>query len=339
MADTDATKSQYIAWGAQALVTELQAIEAASAKIGEHFADAVDALLQLTGKVVVTGLGKSGHVGRKVASTLASTGTSAFFLHPAEALHGDFGVLQSNDAIIAIAFGGETSEVIEVARYARRIGIPVIGLTGRRNSTLAQLAHYVLDGSVASEADPHNLAPTASSTLAMALGDALAVSLMRARGFAEQDFAALHPGGSLGRKLSLVKDHMQGSIDQVGVALTTNFHDTLQAVTAQNFGIVAVLGSSGELIGAISDGDIRRVLLSRDSEALQLSAAEIMTADPKTIGSQELAIDALRIMNERRITQLFVVDGRKSEASNLSRQTSKLIGIVRLHDLLAANII
>ena len=339
MTNLGTTKSQYVAWGSEAMIAELRAIEAASAKLGEHFAGAVEALLQLTGKVVVTGLGKSGHVGRKIASTLASTGTSAFFLHPTEALHGDFGVLQSNDAIIAIAFGGETSEVVEVARYARRIGIPIIGLTGRNESTLAQLAHYVLDGSVVAEADPHNLAPTASSTLAMALGDALAVSAMRARGFAEQDFAALHPGGSLGRKLSLVKDHMQGRVDEIGILGTTNFHDTLQAVTARNFGIVAVLNPDGRLIGAISDGDIRRVLLKKDADALRLLAAEIMTANPKTIGVHELAIDALRIMNDRRITQLFVVEDETTKAISNIPPPSKLAGIVRLHDLLAANII
>lgn len=320
----------FAAWGRVALEVESDALKAAAHRIGPVFSGAVQAILQSTGKVVVTGLGKSGHVARKIASTMSSTGTSSFFLHPTEALHGDFGMIQKNDCLIAIAFGGETYEVLEVARYARRVGIPVVGITGRLDSTLAQLSHYVLDGSVPREADPFNLAPTSSSTLAMALGDAIAISLMRARGFGEADFANLHPGGSLGRRLSLVRDHMHSGARLPTISPEANFHEVLEGVTSQNFGIVAVVDSQWNLQGAISDGDLRRALLRLDSEALRKSAADLMTANPKTIPSGTLAIDALRIMNERQITQLFVVE---------STTSNQLIGIIRLHDLLAAKIL
>lgn len=318
------------AWGREALLIERDAIDAAAQRIDEAFAGAVQAILNARGKVVVTGLGKSGHVARKIASTLASTGTSAFFLHPTEALHGDFGMMQSNDCLIAIAFGGETQEVLEVARFARRTGLPVIGITGRVESTLAQLSHFVLDGSVEREADPLNLAPSASSTLAMALGDAIAVTLMRARGFSAADFASLHPGGSLGRKLSLVRDHMHTGQRIPKISSDAGFHAVLEGVTSQNFGIVAVVDESGNLLGAISDGDLRRALLRLDGDALRQTAQELMTKSPKTISTTALALDALRIMNEKQITQLFVVDAVSPR---------ELKGIIRLHDLLAAKIL
>ena len=261
---------------------------------------------------------------------LAWSNRIAFFLHPTEALHGDFGMMQSNDCLLAIAFGGETQEVLEVARFARRSGLPVIGITGRIDSSLAQLAHFVLDGSVEKEADPFNLAPSASSTLAMALGDAIAVTLMRARGFSAADFASLHPGGSLGRKLSLVQNHMHTGKQIPTIASTANFHEVLEGVTRQNFGIVAVVNESGKLLGAISDGDLRRALLRLDSKALRQKASDLMTVSPKTITSTALALDALRIMNEKQITQLFVV---------ASGSSHDLVGIIRLHDLLAAKIL
>lgn len=322
--------SDLASWGRDALLVERDALDFAASRIGDAFAGAVEAILNARGKVVVTGLGKSGHVARKIASTLASTGTSAFFLHPTEALHGDFGMMQSNDCLLAIAFGGETQEVLEVARFARRSGLPVIGITGRIDSSLAQLAHFVLDGSVEKEADPFNLAPSASSTLAMALGDAIAVTLMRARGFSAADFASLHPGGSLGRKLSLVQNHMHTGKQIPTIASTANFHEVLEGVTRQNFGIVAVVNESGKLLGAISDGDLRRALLRLDSKALRQKASDLMTASPKTITSTALALDALRIMNEKQITQLFVV---------ASGSSHDLVGIIRLHDLLAAKIL
>lgn len=319
-----------VAWGRQALLAEAKALTDGSHKVGDAFAGAVQTILASSGKVIVTGLGKSGHVARKVASTLSSTGTSAFFLHPSEALHGDFGMMQHTDCLIAIAYGGETHEVLEVCRYARRIGVPVIGVTGSPESTLARLSQYLIDGKVHQEADPLNLAPTSSSTLAVALGDAFAVTLMKARGFSEGDFASLHPGGSLGRKLSLVKDHMHMGESLPTIAEAADFHAVLSGVTAHNFGIVAVINDQGDLVGAVSDGDLRRSLLQNGAKALTCTAKDLMSSHPKTIVETILAIDALALMNDKRVTQLFVMKDEKSQ---------KPVGIVRLHDLLAAKIL
>lgn len=323
---------EFILWGREALDQEAKALSDTALKISETFQLAAETIIASQGKVVVTGLGKSGHVARKVAATLASTGTSAFFLHPSEALHGDFGMLQRSDCLLAIAYGGETNEVLEVCRFARRVGIPVVAITGKPESTLGRLAHFVLDGSVSREADPLNLAPTCSSTVAMALGDALAVSLMRAKGFTPQDFASLHPGGSLGRRLSLVKDHMHSGDKLPTVEATADFHTVLEAVTFHNFGITAVLGDRGSLVGAISDGDLRRALLRLDAAALSCRARDLMSAKPKTIVDSALALDALALMNSgtRPFTSLFV-----TSAANPDRA----IGLVRLHDLLAAKIL
>jgi arabinose-5-phosphate isomerase len=275
-------------------------------------------------------MGKSGHIGRKIASTLSSTGTSSVFLHPAEALHGDFGTLQPGDCLLAIAFGGETSEVLRVAEFARRSHIPVVAITGRADSSLARLADHVLDGSIAREACPLNLAPTTSTTVALALGDALAVALMRARGFTPHDFARLHPDGSLGRKLSLVKQYMREESTIARITPETSFHDVLEAVTRNNFGIVAVLNPAKQLIGAITDGDLRRAVLKHDAKAMGLKASDLMSGTPKTITPEELAVDAVAIMENHKITSLFVVK---------SAHDRELRGLLRLHDLLEAKIV
>jgi arabinose-5-phosphate isomerase len=321
-----------VAWAREALAREAQALTHAASRVGPAFAGAVQAILAARGKVLVTGLGKSGHVARKVASTLSSTGTSAFFLHPSEALHGDFGMMQPADCLIAIAFGGETAEVLEVGRFARRIGVPVVAITGKAGSTLAQLAHFVLDGGVDREADPLNLAPTCSSTVAIALGDALAVTLMRARGFTHTDFASLHPGGSLGRRLSRVQDHMHAEAVLPRVQMTADFHAVLESVTNHNFGITAVVDAQGDLVGAISDGDLRRALLQRGAQALTCTARDLMSPNPTTISPETLAIDAVALMNDRPrpITSLFVT------AEGGGRRP---LGLLRLHDLLAAKIL
>ncbi len=318
----------FVAWGRATLATEAEALGATAARLGPSFADACEAILKRRGKVITTGLGKSGHIARKIASTLSSTGTSAFFLHPTEALHGDFGMIQPDDSLIAIAYGGETQEVLEVARFARRLHVPVIGITGKLESSLATISDYALDGSVVKEADPHNLAPTSSSTVAIALGDAIACALAQAKGFSSGDFAALHPGGSLGRRLSRVADHMHTGVRLPRVREDADFHQTLEAVTAHNFGIVAVVSPEDVLIGAVSDGDVRRALLKLDGAALKCRARDVMTKAPKTVTSDALALDALTLMNEKQITQLFV-----------TCKDGKLAGIVRLHDLLAAKIV
>ncbi len=321
---------QYRSWGQEALQIEAAAIIAGADRLGDDFVSAIQGILSCQGKLIVTGLGKSGHIARKVASTLSSTGTSSFFLHPTEALHGDFGMLQPKDWLLAIAYGGETAEVLEVCRFARRIGVPIVAITGRKESTLATLANFVIDVRCEREADSLNLAPTSSSTLSMAAGDAIAVTLMRARGFSEFDFAALHPGGSLGRKLSLVKDHMKPKESLPLVTADADFHKVLEIVTARNFGIAGVVTASGDLIGAVSDGDLRRALLRSGADALRANASQLMSKAPKTVTNDTLAIDALTLMNEKQITQLFVV---------ASKDTKAPTGIVRLHDLLAAKIL
>ncbi len=325
------------AWGREALECEAQALRDAGARLGAAFEGACEAILRAQGKVVTTGLGKSGHIARKIASTLSSTGTSAFFLHPTEALHGDFGMLQPQDCLIAIAYGGETPEVLEVARFARRLAIPVVAITGKPESSLARLCQFVLDGSVSKEADYHNLAPTASSTVAIALGDAIACAVSRARGFSQGDFANLHPGGSLGRRLSLVKDHMHPLQDVPRVGETADFHAILEAVTTlklkgRTLGIVAILDGGGRLLGAVSDGDVRRALVKMGAQALKCRAADIMTRSPKAIAARALALDAVTVMNEQQITSLFVTADDGADPTNV-------VGLVRLYDLLDAKII
>jgi len=321
---------QIIKVAREAMHAESDAITAAARRLDDNFARVVVELAAISGKVVVTGLGKSGHIARKIAATLASTGTAAFFLHPTEALHGDLGMLSEGDALLAIAFGGETIEVVEVAKHAKRFGRTVIGITGKQESSLARLADFLLDGTISREVCPLNLAPTASTAVTLALGDALAVALMHVKGFSEVDFATLHPGGTLGRKLSTVQEHMRPfDVELFGIQAEANFHDVLAAVTKRNFGIVPVLAKEA-LVGAISDGDIRRALLERGAAALQVKAADLMTRSPKTIFANALALEALRDMEKRQITSLFV---------NSHENPTKLLGIIRMHDLLAAKIV
>lgn len=321
---------EILAAARKAMLAESDAIKASANQVGTELVQAVNEIAVLKGKVVVTGLGKSGHIARKIAATLASTGTPAFFLHPTEALHGDLGMISSGDALLAIAFGGETTEVVEVAKHAKRLGRFVVVISGKKDSSLARLSDVFLDGSVNREVCPLNLAPTASTAVALSLGDALAVCLMHVRGFSEVDFAHLHPGGSLGRKLSTVADHMRRIDDELpSVDSKTHFHGVLEAVTKRNFGIVPVL-ENGALIGAISDGDIRRALLRGGAEALKLVAEDLMTRKPRTTSPEALALEAFKEMESHQITSLFV------EAESSPKQ---LLGIIRMHDLLAAKIV
>lgn len=329
--DSSMLPAKLLQSGRNALDREAEALRDASSKLGQEFSLAAGFMLGTTGKVVVTGLGKSGHVSRKIAATLSSTGTPSFFLHPAEALHGDLGMLQRQDVLLAIAFGGETEEVNAVVRHAKRVGVPIVAITGNMNSSLAKLSDVVLDGSVKREVCPHNLAPTTSTTVALALGDALAVAVMEARGFGADDFARLHPSGALGRRLSTVFDLMK----PIGPALPSiephaTFHEVLEAVTRKNYGIVPVVDKQGKLVGAISDGDIRRALLSQGPGAIQMNAQQMMTKGPRTIHSASLAIEAFKRMEEAQITSLFVVN----EADPVH-----LEGLLRMHDLLAAKIV
>lgn len=315
-----------IQFGQTALKDESQALLAAAERLDQNFARAVELIRVSKGKVVISGLGKSGHVGRKIAATLASTGTAAFFLHPSEALHGDLGMLQAADVLLVIAFGGETRETLEVAKFAQRRRIPVLALTGKLQSSLAKIADLVLDGSVTKEACPLNLAPTSSTTVAMALGDALAIALMHARGFEEKDFARFHPDGSLGRQLSLVQDHMRTDLSPL--ASTDTFDKVIAVITAQNYGIAGVFDADQELVGAITDGDLRRALQNAREKVFSMTARDLMTQKPKVISPERLALDAVRVMEDFRITSLFVED-----------EQHKVLGLIRMHDLLAAKIV
>lgn len=307
---------------------EAQAVVAAGERLSSSFEHAVDLMGKVTGRVVVSGLGKSGHIARKVASTLSSTGTPAVFLHPSEALHGDFGMFTAGDLLLAIAHGGETREVVAVGEFAVRKKLPVIALTGKSSSSLGRLASCVLDMSVTAEADSLGLAPTASSTVALCCGDALALALMKARRFTEQEFAALHPGGILGRRVSKVKTFMHGEGKFATVLPDESFGQVLKAFTDPNFGIVAVVEEGCQLLGCVSDGDLRRSLATRGPSVYKTSAKDIMTPKPKTVFSDTSVLDAIGLMERAGITSVFVLD-----------RGGGLAGLVRLHDLLDAKIL
>lgn len=316
-----------IQWAKETLSIESAALISAGERLNGDFTDAVKTILKSNGKVVLTGLGKSGHVAKKIAATFASTGTPSFFIHPSEALHGDLGMIGSDDVIIAIAYGGETYETLRVAKFGKKINIPVISITGKVNSSLAEISDYCLDGSIDKEACPNNLAPTASTTLAMGLGDALAVSLMRSREFSSKDFAEFHPDGSLGRRLSTVSNYMKKDI--LSLKLNDSFTRALEVMTAKNYGISAVLDEDNYLVGAMTDGDIRRALIKKDSAVFAQNVEALMTSNPKSIPSTTLAIEAVSVMEEFRITSLFVTD----------EHSGNLVGILRMHDLISAKVV
>lgn len=292
------------------------------------FTRAVDLLFNCRGRVVVTGMGKSGIVARKIAATLSSTGSPALFLHPVEAVHGDLGMVVPGDVVIALSYSGETEEILRLLATIKRLRIPLISMTGdalcngtTKLSTLASAAEIALDCSIAKEACSLGLAPTASTTTMLALGDALAVTLSDRRGFKEEDFADLHPGGKLGKQLARVDSLMHSGDALPQVAPTTKMPDVIYEMSRKKLGIAAVV-DSGKLVGIVSDGDLRRLLEHRGKDALDLTAAESMNRDPKTIAPQEFAATALAIMEEKKITSLAVVDGN-----------CFLLGIVHLHDL------
>ncbi len=280
------------------LKIEAEAIKSLMRRINKDFNTAVDLLYKCKGKVVVTGIGKSGLIGQKIASTLTGTGTPAFFLHPAEGIHGDLGILSKNDIVIAISNSGETEEILKILPSIKRLGIKLIAMTGGLKSNLAKAADVILDTSVKEEACPLNLAPTASTTATLALGDALAVALLELRGFKEEDFALIHPGGALGKKLLLrVSDLMHTGSEIPLVKINTKMKEVLLEMTSKRFGITGVLNDAGELIGVITDGDLRRAL-EKYPDILERTSAEIMTTSPKKIEKTALAAKALKIMEE-----------------------------------------
>jgi arabinose-5-phosphate isomerase len=304
------------------LRTESAAILALADRLDERFVRAVGLLLECKGRVIVTGMGKSGIISRKIAATLSSTGTPAFFLHPAEAIHGDLGVIQSDDVVVALSYSGETGEILRLLETIRRLGARLIAITGSPLSTLAQAADVALDCSVAEEACPLNLVPTASTTAALAIGDALAMTLSVAKGFSQEDFATLHPGGKLGKRLMRVGALMHGGKQCPVVGPSTRMRDVIYEMSSKGLGMTCVADAGHALLGIITDGDLRRHM-DRAAGILDLTAVDVMTADPVAIPSTTLAAEALNIMEQRKITSIVVVeDGSR-----------RVAGVVHLHDL------
>jgi arabinose-5-phosphate isomerase len=304
------------------LQIEAQAIQDVLARLDASFERAVDLLFACKGRVVVTGMGKSGLISRKISATLSSTGTPSFFLHPAEALHGDLGMLARGDAMLAVSYGGETEEIVSLLEALKRLEIPLVTLTGNVKSTLAEASSVVLDASVREEACSLNLAPTASTTVAMAVGDALAVSLLERRDFRQDDFAALHPAGRLGKKLLRVEHLMHAGDAMPRVSPETPMPDAFHEMSAKGLGMTTVVQPDGRLAGIITDGDLRRLMEKHRGATLELNAGACMTRSPQTIGPHVLASEALNLMEKRKITSIAVVD-----------EAGSVLGVVHLHDL------
>ncbi len=311
------------------LKIEAEAILSLLDRINEDFEKAVNILEECEGKVVLTGMGKSGLICRKIASTLASTGTPAFFLHPAEGVHGDIGMLSKKDVLIAVSNSGETEEIKRIIPIIKRMGIPLIVITGNKNSTLAKMGNVVLDIRVKEEACPFGLVPTASTTATLALGDAIAMALLAKKDFKAEDFVFLHPSGALGKKLIKVEDlmHVHESIPLVN--RDTPMPQVLEEMSSKKLGITGVRDEEGRLVGVISDGDLRRAL-QKGGNLLEKRAKDIMTTNPKCIEKRELAAKALNIMEMYSITSLFVYEGEQKE---------RPIGIIHMHDLLKAGVV
>ncbi len=317
-----------LALAAETFDIEARALLGLKSRQGDGFTRAVKTMLDCRGRVVVMGMGKSGHVGRKIAATLASTGTPAFFVHPAEASHGDLGMVQAGDVVLAISNSGESDELAAIVPTIRRIGTTLIAMTGQAESTLASHADIVLSSAVDQEACPLNLAPTASTTAQMALGDALAVALLDARGFREEDFARSHPGGALGRKLLMhVVDLMRRGDDLPRVGPATGFTDMLREMTRKGLGFAAVVDTDDRVIGIFTDGDLRR-LIERGGDLRALTAREVMHPKPRLVRGDALAVDAAGVMEMHRITSVLVVDDQ-----------DRLIGALNSNDLMRAKVI
>lgn len=319
--DTIAAVHPAIAEAKRVLEVEAAAILGLVDHLDQHFVDSVELIAACNGRVVTMGLGKSGIVCRKISATLASTGTPSFFMHPAEAIHGDLGMLVKGDVVLAISNSGETEELVRLIDRIKRIGAEIIAITGNPNSTIARLADHHLNAAISKEACPLGLAPTASTTATLALGDALAMALILRRGFKEEDFAFLHPGGKLGKRFLTVRDLMHQGKELPLVAESTSMHDVIYEMSNKGFGIAAVVTEGDVLRGVISDGDLRR-LLQRDEQVLRHTAGESMKQNPITIASTELASAALQMMEQRKITSLFVVD-----------DGGRVEGIIHIHDL------
>ncbi|WP_255988563.1 KpsF/GutQ family sugar-phosphate isomerase [Chitinolyticbacter albus] len=306
---------------------EASALARLAQRVDAGFDVAVKLILAAHGRVAVTGMGKSGHIARKIAATLASTGTPALFVHPGEAAHGDLGMITSNDVVLALSYSGESDELLALLPSLKRLGTPIIALTGIADSTLARVADVVLDGSVEQEACPHNLAPTASTTAALALGDALAVAVLEERGFKPEDFALSHPGGKLGRRLLIrVRDLMHSGDAVPAVPCTVSLRDALLEISRKGLGMTAVIDNAEQLIGIFTDGDLRRAL-DRGIDVHNTAVADVMTRNPVTIEAEQLASEAVAIMERKRCNGLLVTEA------------GRVIGAINMHDLLRARVV
>jgi arabinose-5-phosphate isomerase len=315
--------------GRRVIAIEAAAISALGARIDGDFSRAVQLILHCRGRVVVSGIGKSGHIARKIAATMASTGTPAFFVHPAEASHGDLGMITAEDVVVALSNSGETEELLTVLPVVKRKGVPLVAMTGNPRSSLARLADVHLDVAVDGEACPLNLAPTASTTAALVMGDALAVALLEARGFTADDFAASHPAGQLGRRLLVrIEDVMHTGAEMPCVRPDASVIEALVEMTAKRLGMTAVVDAEGRLHGVFTDGDLRRALDDATMDLRATPVAALMTRHPRTIGPKQLAIEAARLMETHKINALLV-----------TTEDGRLLGALNFHDLLRARVI
>ncbi len=322
------SKQSFLESAERTIRIEQEAIADLLHRINDDFSAACEAMAECHGKVIVTGMGKSGHIANKIAATLASTGTPAFFVHPGEASHGDLGMITKDDVVLAISNSGTTSEIITIVPLIKRMGIPLISMTGNANSVLAEQADIHLDISIKEEACPLGLAPTTSTTVSLVMGDALAVALLEAKGFSEQDFAFSHPGGALGRKLLLtVKDLMHTGERIPRVSPETALTEGLLEISNKGFGLTAIVSKENELIGLFTDGDLRRAFESK-IDFINTDIQSLMTTGCKTVSPDALAAEALNIMEVNKITGLLVVDEHR-----------KLAGVIHMHDLLRAGVI
>ena len=313
--------------GRKALQIERAALDGLIARVNGDFVRACQTLLKCRGRVVVMGMGKSGHIGGKLAATLASTGTPAFFVHPGEASHGDLGMILRQDVVLALSYSGETHELLAIVPLIKRLGVPLIALTGRPKSTLAKAADVHIDVSVKQEACPLNLAPTASTTATLAMGDALAVSLLEARGFKEEDFAKRHPGGALGKRLLLkIQDLMHTGERVPKITPETPLRQALDVMSRKGFGLTAIIDPQGRVLGVYTDGDLRRTL-DQGVDVRKAQIKEVMTRGGKHVRADQLAAEAVQLMEKHKITALLVTDAK-----------NKLVGVLHLHDLLRAGV-
>jgi arabinose-5-phosphate isomerase len=327
--DPDAQAEALVRSGVAVIEIETRAIDALRARIDASFVAACRLMLACRGRVVAVGMGKSGHIARKIAATLASTGTPAFYVHPGEASHGDLGMITDADVVLALSNSGETDEVLTIVPVLRRQGNPLVAMTGRPNSTLARLADVHLDVTVPEEACPLGLAPTSSTSAALVMGDALAVALLEARGFTPEDFARSHPAGSLGRRLLLhISDVMHAGTDVPRVGSDASLSDALVEMSRKRLGMTAIVDADDRLLGVFTDGDLRRALDDATNDLRGTPVLKAMTRHPKTIGPDKLAVEAAHLMEEHKINALIVVDAER-----------RVVGALNIHDLLRARVV